>query len=346
MAVGCGIDGCERPLYGRGLCALHYQRWRKHGDPLANYRRVGRSICTIDGCDRPIVGRGLCSKHYKVPERPCAVEGCERLARSGELCDGHAQRLRKHGDVGADRPLQGRTKKRSRQCEVDGCLRPNYYGNLCLAHYQRKRRTGDVQAHIPIVIRDPTRICQVEGCGRPQKGQGYCKAHWMRVRTHGDAQAGLPIFKKAASAWIASHATYSGDECLIWPFARTAGGRGSVTRRVVGMGKGNISASRAMCILAHGDPPTPKHVAAHTCGKGHEACVNPRHLRWATPKENAADTLRHGTRPMLVGVSSNHLTRVQIKAVRLLAEKMSVEELSRAFRVELAAVQRALKVTL
>lgn len=342
---GCGIDGCQRPLYGRGLCHLHYQRWRKHGDPLASFKKVGRSICTVEGCERPIVGRGLCSRHYKIPERQCSVQGCERLVRTGGLCDGHAQRLRTHGDVRADTPLQARTKKGSQKCVVERCDRPNYYGDLCLAHYQRLRKHGDVQADVPLQVRDPGRLCQVEGCGRPQKGRGYCKAHLMRVRTHGHPQAGLPIFKKTATAWLKEHVDHAGDDCLTWPFARTLGGAGSVSGRAVGR-KGNLSASRAMCILAHGEPPTPKHVAAHSCGKGHEACVNPRHLRWATMKENAADTLLHGTRPVLVGARSNRLTKLQVRAVRLLDGQLSPEEMARAFRVDLPAIQRALKVRL
>jgi hypothetical protein len=38
----CSIDGCERPVHGRGWCIDHYGRWRHHGDPLAG--RSPRSI--------------------------------------------------------------------------------------------------------------------------------------------------------------------------------------------------------------------------------------------------------------------------------------------------------------
>lgn len=30
----CSIDGCGRPHYGHDWCNMHYQRWRKWGDPL------------------------------------------------------------------------------------------------------------------------------------------------------------------------------------------------------------------------------------------------------------------------------------------------------------------------
>ena len=48
-----------------------------------------------------------------------------------------------------------------------------------------------------------------------------------------------------------------------------------------------------MCFLAHGEPPTPDHVAAHSCGKGRDGCVHPKHLRWATSSENALDLSVH-----------------------------------------------------
>lgn len=30
----CAVDGCDNPTRARGWCETHYQRWRRHGDPL------------------------------------------------------------------------------------------------------------------------------------------------------------------------------------------------------------------------------------------------------------------------------------------------------------------------
>jgi hypothetical protein len=64
-------------------------------------------------------------------------------------------------------------------------------------------------------------------------------------------------------------------------------------------------AHRVMCEIAHGPKPAPGFVAAHTCGKGREGCVNPRHLRWASQKENMADKLLHGTSNRTASMQQN-----------------------------------------
>lgn len=84
---------------------------------------------------------------------------------------------------------------------------------------------------------------------------------------------------------------YTGDDCLLWPFSKSNKGYGTINHD----GR-NLTVSRFLCAEVNGPPPTPDHVAAHSCGRGHTGCVNPRHLRWATRTENEADKIIHGTK--------------------------------------------------
>jgi hypothetical protein len=85
---------------------------------------------------------------------------------------------------------------------------------------------------------------------------------------------------------------YADDDCLFWPF-----GRQTVGYPLFTMNGRRQLVSRAVCEAVNGPPPTRRHEAAHSCGKGHLGCINGRHLRWATPKENRADRVLHGTVP-------------------------------------------------
>lgn len=86
-------------------------------------------------------------------------------------------------------------------------------------------------------------------------------------------------------------APYDGDECLIWPF--TKGGRGYGQINVHGVGMCYVH--RILCEIVSGPAPSPKHHAAHSCGRGQNGCVTNRHLSWKTPTQNAADKIIHGT---------------------------------------------------
>lgn len=96
--------------------------------------------------------------------------------------------------------------------------------------------------------------------------------------------------KGQAVQWLRDHANYSYDYCLIWPFSSLCRGYGQFGY----LGKSHY-AHRFMCELTHGPAPTPDLEAAHSCGRGHEGCVNPRHLSWKTKSENLSDSRGHGT---------------------------------------------------
>ena len=133
------------------------------------------------------------------------------------------------------------------------------------------------------------RICSIQNCPRPLFQKSFCSAHYKRWWRHGDPLAGS-TYHRALPNWIEAHKDHEGSECLIWPFSKYGSGHAAFS---VGH-KGKI-VSRIMCEHRHGPPPTPQHDAAHSCGKGHLACVNPMHLDWKTKSENQADRIAHGT---------------------------------------------------
>lgn len=97
--------------------------------------------------------------------------------------------------------------------------------------------------------------------------------------------------KSANLQWLRDHVGHEGDACLIWPFGKRWNGYGQV-----GDGNGKIAyPHRIMCEFAHGGPPTPGHVAAHSCHNGHGGCCHPKHLSWLTPRENLLQRREAGT---------------------------------------------------
>ena len=62
----CTVEGCDRTYKARGYCALHYNRWRKTGNPGGNelLRNYEPTPCAIDDCGKDATVRGWCQRHY------------------------------------------------------------------------------------------------------------------------------------------------------------------------------------------------------------------------------------------------------------------------------------------
>lgn len=173
-----------------------------------------------------------------------------------------------------------------------------------------------------------SRICSIDGCCKPAcNSRGWCVAHYSRWRRYGDPLAGR-VPHGEASRWLLDHVTFSSDDCLIWPFARMHTGYGRVWLN----GRLQV-ASRAMCELAHGNPPSRNYYAAHSCGKGRDGCVNPKHLSWKTRLENEADKRAHGTVARGEKNGRAKLSDADVMRIRELAGAVPQKELAAMFGV-------------
>ncbi len=147
--------------------------------------------------------------------------------------------------------------------------------------------------------------------------------------------AQYPKGKSVALNWLRGHVLHEGDECLIWPFSST---RGYAQVKY----EGRIQkAARIMCGWIHGDPPTPKHEAAHSCGNGDKGCVNPKHLSWKTRAGNHADAFAHGTAYVNQrGVPRAKLTPSQAIQIRSLKGNLSQDKIAKLYGVSHSTVAK------
>lgn len=185
-----------------------------------------------------------------------------------------------------------------------------------------------------------TAFCSFPGCDNPKSpkaAKGLCNSHYWQLHK-GRPLTPLSYRRNRIIPWLEAHASFDGDDCLTWPFAVNDKGRGQVKLR----GK-HVPASRYMCELAHGKPPTPEHEAAHSCGKGHQGCVNPKHLRWATSVENKADMVEHGTRIRGEKCWNARLTESAVLAIREFAHTMSKPAIASMFGIDTYHVTRIIR---
>ena len=156
-------------------------------------------------------------------------------------------------------------------CIAPNCTAPRKAQRLCSRHYEQAR----------LAAQPP---CSVAECKRRAEKTGLCGAHYFRKRIHGSPIGGRTP-NKANLAFIEAALLVDTDSCIEWPYPRNTNGYG----RIANIGY----AHQIVCERAHGPAPSDAHEVAHRCGNRRR--INRRYVRWATHKENVADTLLHGT---------------------------------------------------
>lgn len=152
--------------------------------------------------------------------------------------------------------------------------------------------------------------CSVENCTKKLSKRGLCSAHYQRLKRHGDPRFGRTLEGEPLRFVREVAMLYEKAECLVWPFSRGETGYAQISIN----GKTTL-VHRFICKIAHGEPPSRTHEAAHNCGRGHDGCISPTHLSWKTPKENKADKLIHDTHSRGERSPNAKLTEAQARTI-------------------------------
>jgi hypothetical protein len=122
------------------------------------------------------------------------------------------------------------------------------------------------------------------------------------------------------------------DECVLWPFSTDRRGYGKLNLN------GKLHIVTRLALAQREREPSPGLYAAHGPCRN-PTCMNYRHLRWATARENAADTLRDGTRNRGARNGQALLSPDDVRQIRsMLQGGMTCTAIGRAFGVALETV--------
>lgn len=181
------------------------------------------------------------------------------------------------------------------------------------------------------------KICSIEGCGKPTRRREWCGIHYDRWRRNGDPLAGRTAPGEPERFLREVVLKYDGDDCLIWPYARSKTGYAHIRRDRV-----TYIVSRIICEETNGPPPTPEHHAAHNCGRGHEGCIAKSHLTWKTLIENNEDKYKHGRISRGENRYSSKLTERDVIQIRSENGITSQLVLARRFNVSQSLISRVI----
>lgn len=161
--------------------------------------------------------------------------------------------------------------------------------------------------------------CSIDGCDLKVKARGYCSSHHRYfVRTGREWTPGVRDIQPMANKFWPKVKVAGADECWEWQAAiQRATGYGLIGKG--GFGAGSEGAHRVSYRMHIGEIPQGM-VVMHACDN--RRCVNPKHLRLGTYRDNTRDMIAKGRRRLAQEVKrgeqlpQSKLTEDMIRAIR------------------------------
>jgi len=155
-------------------------------------------------------------------------------------------------------------------------------------------------------------ICSIAGCRSFVMARTVCGKHYRRLMTHGDPEGGQKTYRGDPIRFLEAAVSSDTDDCILWPYALNSKGYGNIEidGRIVLAHRETLSRKDGVIY-------PPSICALHAPTICHNPkCINPKHLRWATQAENAADRMIDGTEPIGEQKWSAKLTVEQVLNIR------------------------------
>lgn len=122
--------------------------------------------------------------------------------------------------------------------------------------------------------------CKLVECSKTVKARGMCSMHYSRLMRHGDCEKVTRIYVKGSLEDRFWSKVQRSEGCWEWLGAQDDHGYG-----VLGISNGKtMKAYKYSFEIAYGSVPRGKVVDHYPCGN--RLCVNPKHLRVITNKQN------------------------------------------------------------
>ena len=223
----CKNNECDRKHYAKGLCELHYRRWRTGGG------EAQPGPCTFPGCSAPRRSRWRCVEHFARGGLACSVDGCDGKHYGKGLCKFH------WGRKVAGLPLNAPKFVPIKVCTFDSCSKPHWAKGLCKTHLDRLNLWGDpaISKKRPV----PPPRSGPDNATWKGTAAGYHAVHKRLETARGKASSHVCACGSAAAQWA-----YDGLD----PAQKTATIKSS-GRPVVAAFSHDLDHYVAMCVRCH-----------------------------------------------------------------------------------------------